>query len=91
MTKEHAYAYESGYQDGMRAASQIWHRMADTQPTKESANYLLLGKRGALYVARGFHVWPNGSKNFYIPNNRGGYVDFETIKAWAEIPEYEMD
>lgn len=91
MTKEHAYAYESGYQDGLKAArGEFWHRMADVQPTDENGKYLLLGKRGAMYLANGFHVWEHsGRKSFYIPNNRSGYVDFDKVKAWAEVPPYE--
>ena len=91
MTKEHAYAYESGYQDGLTAARrEFWHRMADVQPTDERGKYLLLGKRGAMYLANGFHVWEHsGRRSFYIPNNRSGYVDFDKVEAWAEVPPYE--
>lgn len=67
-----------------------WHRMEDEQPADETGKYLLLGKRGAMYLANGFHVWGySKSKSFYIPNNRSGYVDFGKVKAWAEVPPYE--
>lgn len=93
MTKEHAYAYESGYQDGLTAArGEFWHRMAYEQPTDEKGKYLLLGKRGAMYLANGFHTWEHSQrKSFYIPNNRSGYVDFDKIYAWAVVPEMEED
>lgn len=66
-----------------------WHKMADERPTNEMGKYLLIGKRGGMYLANGFHVWEYSQrKSFYIPNNRSGYMDFDKIKAWAEIPEY---
>ena len=91
MTKEHAYAYESGYQDGLTAARrEFWHRMADEEPSDEKGKYLLLGKRGGMYLASGFHDWEHSwGRSFYIPNNRSGYVDFDKVKAWAEVPPYE--
>lgn len=91
MTKEHAYAYESGYQDGLTAARrEFWHGMADEQPTDERGKYILLGKRGAMYLANGFHTWDHsGRKSFYIPNNRSGYIDFDKVEAWAEVPPCE--
>lgn len=68
----------------------FWHKMADEQPKDENGKYLLLGKRGAMYLANGFHVWEHsGSKSFYIPNRRSAYLDFDKVKAWAEVPPYE--
>lgn len=68
----------------------FWHRMADEEPSDEKGKYLLLGKREAMYLANGFHVWLNMErKSFYIPNNRSGYVDFDKVKAWAVVPPYE--
>ena len=69
----------------------FWHKMADEQPTDEDGKYLLLGKRGAMYFANGFDDWPSGRNTFYIPNNRSGYVDFDKVEAWAEVPEYGED
>lgn len=67
-----------------------WHAMVDERPINENARYLLVGKRGGMYLANGFHVWEHsGRKSFYIPNNRGGYMDFDKIMAWAEVPPYE--
>ena len=67
-----------------------WHKMADEQPTDEGGKYLLLGKRGAMYLANGFHAWLNTERNsFYIPNNRSGYLGFDKVEAWAEVPPYE--
>lgn len=69
-----------------------WHLMSKQQPTDEHATYLLMGKRGAMYLASGFHVWEHsGRKSFYIPNNRSGYMDFDKVRAWSAIPEYEED
>jgi hypothetical protein len=63
--------------------------MADEQPTNEDARYLLVGKRGGMYLANGFHVWEyTKRKSFYIPNNRSGYMDFDKVTAWTEVPEY---
>jgi hypothetical protein len=67
-----------------------WHLMADEQPTDEDATYLVMGKRGAMYLASGFHVWwHDGRRSFYIPNNRHGYMDFDKVRAWAVIPEFK--
>lgn len=68
----------------------FWHMMADEQPTDEKGKYLLLGKRGAMYMANGFHTWEYSQrKSFYIPNNRSSYVDFDKVVAWALIPEFK--
>lgn len=68
----------------------FWHRMADEEPSDEKGKYLLLGKRGAMYLANGFRAWEHSQrKDFYIPNNRSGYMDFDKVKAWAEVPPYE--
>ena len=70
----------------------FWHRMADEEPSDESGRYLLAGKRGAMYLASGFHTWEHSQrKSFYIPNNRSGYMDFNSVKAWAVVPEMEED
>ena len=70
----------------------FWHRMADEEPNDEKGRYLLLGKRGGMYLANGFHVWEHsGRRSFYIPNNRSGYVDFDKVEAWAVVPEMEVD
>lgn len=67
-----------------------WHLMSKQQPTDKRATYLIMGKRGAMYLASGFHVWEHsGRKSFYIPNNRSGYMDFDKVRAWAVIPEFE--
>lgn len=66
-----------------------WHAMADERPQYPNVRYLIIGKRGAMYMADGFIVWKHsGRKSFYIPNNRDVYKDFNKIKAWTEIPEY---
>ena len=68
----------------------FWHRMADEEPSDEKGRYLLVGKRGGMDLASGFHVWEHsGRKSFYIPNNRSGYVDFDKVEAWAVVPEME--
>ena len=68
----------------------LWHLMADEEPTDESAAYVLAGMRGTLYLAKGYHVWEHtGSKSFYIPNNRSGYMDFDRVKAWMKVPKFE--
>lgn len=74
--------------ENQTARGEFWHRMADEQPTDERGKYILLGKRGAMYLANGFHTWEHsGRRSFYIPNNRSGYVDFDSVKAWAVVPE----
>ena len=67
-----------------------WHKMADEKPTNEDGKYLLLGNGGGTYVGyiSTLHC-ADGSTLFRIPNNRSGYVNSRSIKAWAEIPPYE--
>lgn len=70
----------------------FWHMMADEEPSDEKGKYLLIGKRGAMYLANGFHTWERSQrKSFYIPNNRSGYMDFDKVEAWAVVPEMEED
>lgn len=70
----------------------FWHRMADEEPSDERGRYLLVGKGGAMYLARGFHTLEHSQRKiFYIPNNRSGYVDSDSVKAWAVVPEMEED
>ena len=70
----------------------FWHRMADEEPSDEKGKYLLLGKRGAMYLANGFRTWEHSQrKSFYIPNNRSGHMDFDKVEAWAVVPEMEVE
>ena len=63
-----------------------WHLMADEQPADNNASYVIVGKRGAMYLAGHIIEWASGSRSFYIQNNRSNYMDFDKVKAWAEIP-----
>ena len=65
-----------------------WHLMADEQPTDNDASYVVVGKRGAMYLAGHIHDWGNGRRTFYIQNNRSSFMEFEKVKAWAEIPPF---
>lgn len=44
-----------------------WHKMADEEPTDERGKYLLLGKRGAMYLANGFHTWEHSERINFCP------------------------
>lgn len=65
-----------------------WHEMRDGAPEDGDAKYLLVGKRGAMYMAHGFKRV--GTRDmFYVPNNRSNLMEFDLVKAWAAIPPYE--
>lgn len=66
-----------------------WHLMADELPNNENARYIILGRRGVLYIAFGFQYWNDGSACFFVGEERYGYLDFDKVRAWAEIPPYE--
>jgi hypothetical protein len=67
-----------------------WHAMANERPQNLDARYLLLGNGGGMYVATISTLkCHDGSTSFHIPNHRGGYMTSKSVKAWAEIPEYE--
>ena len=63
-----------------------WHMMADEEPTDEKGKYLLVGKQGGMYLARGYTKY----KDFYIPNSRSGYMEFGKVIAWAVVPPLEV-
>jgi len=70
----------------------FWHMMADEESSDEKGKYLLIGMRGAMYLANGFHTRERSQrKSFYIPNNRRGYMGFDKVEAWAVVPEMEED
>lgn len=66
-----------------------WHLMAEEQPTDEDASYVIVGKRGAMYLAGHMDAFPSGRRYFYIQNNRNNFMEFDKVKAWAEIPPFE--
>lgn len=65
-----------------------WHLMADEQPRDSVATYVIMGKRGAVYLALGFDNRPVFGECFLIPNNRRGLMEFDKIKAWLKVPVY---
>lgn len=69
-----------------------WHLMAEEQPEYGENDYLVMGIRGALYVACKYDRYSAGGKGeyFYIQNNRSNFMDSEKVLAWAEIPPLEV-
>lgn len=67
-----------------------WHKPEDELPEFGEGDYLLMGKRGALYVACEFQPYSFDSEQayFYVQNNRYQFLDVKKVKAWAEIPKY---
>lgn len=65
-----------------------WHKMADEQPTNSNVTYVIVGKRGAMYLAS-LYVWQSGALEFYIKNNRDPWMKFDKVEAWAEIPPFK--
>lgn len=69
-----------------------WHLMARERPTNEDARYLLLGNGGGMYVGTISTLkCYDGSTSFHIPNHRSGFMNSRQVKAWAEIPQMEVD
>ena len=66
--------------------------MADEAPEYGTNDYVVMGMRGAMYLASEFSKYSaegNGAY-FYIPNRRSNFMDEKQVLAWAEIPPLEV-
>lgn len=78
--------------DGRMSGFQ-WHLMVDEAPEYGTNDYVVMGTRGALYVASEYSKYSQEGKGayFYIPNRRDNFVDSKSVLAWAVIPPLEVD
>ena len=69
-----------------------WHLMAEEAPEYGANDYVVMGTRGALYVACEYKKYSAEGKGayFYIPNRRNSFMDSKQALAWAEIPPLEV-
>ena len=69
-----------------------WHLMAEEAPEYGANDYVVMGTRGALYVASSYNKYSVDGKGayFYIPNKRDNLMDSKQVLAWAEIPTLEV-
>lgn len=70
-----------------------WHLMDEEAPEYGTNDYVVMGTRGALYVASKYSKYSQDGKGayFYIPNRRDSFMDGKSVLAWAEIPPLEVD
>lgn len=65
----------------------VWHDMGEEQPTKEYGDFIVLGSRDGIYLAKRYTDAPLGR---YFVETRGRQINADKVKAWAEIPAYEV-
>lgn len=63
----------------------VWHDMDKEQPTKEYGDFIVLGSRDGIYLAKRYTDAPWGR---YFVETRGRQINADKVKAWAEIPTY---
>lgn len=66
----------------------VWHDMEDEHPKIGKNDYLVLGVKGGLYLAKRFEESYNG-QHYYFRDTRGNNLYQEQVLAWAEVPPYE--
>lgn len=64
----------------------VWHDMMDEHPKIGKNDYLVLGVRGGLYLAKRFAEGYDGKH--YFRDTRGNNLYQEQVLAWAEVPPY---
>ena len=69
-----------------------WHLMADEVPEYGMKDYLVMGPKGGLKIARGYHEGFNGPLGAHFHRNKNGFgiIADEEAYAWAEIPPLEV-
>ena len=71
-----------------------WHLMADEVPEEGECNYLVMGHKGGLQLAKGYAApkWRLGTY-FYCTKGDSGRkrIDSEEVYAWAGIPSLEVE
>ena len=63
----------------------VWHDMGEEQPTKEYGDFIVLGSRNGIYLAKSYIDAKWGR---YFVETRGRHIYADKVKAWAEIPAY---
>lgn len=63
-----------------------WHMMADERPGRDRGNYVVLGVRGGVYLAR---EYIDESWGRYFREGHGHHIDADKVLAWAEVPPLE--
>jgi len=63
-----------------------WHDMTDDRPARGVGNFLVLGVKGGLYLARRFEGYGN---EVWFRDTRGNHLYPEQVKAWAQVPPYD--
>jgi len=65
-----------------------WHKMSDEVPEDGMRDYLVMGPKGGLKIARGYREGHGGPFGAYFKLSKGGYdfIDANEVYAWAEIP-----
>ena len=68
-----------------------WHLMAEELPEYGKRNYLVIGPKGGLKIARGFREGVGGpfGAHFHTYHNGYGFIDADEVYAWVEIPPLE--
>lgn len=66
-----------------------WHLMADEVPKEGECDYLVMGHKGGLQLAKGYSTYRHclGSYFYCTKGNAGRKrIESEYVYAWAEIP-----
>lgn len=65
-----------------------WHDMRAEQPERGSGNYIIVGRRGGIYLARRFEGYGD---TVWFRDTRGNHHYPEEVQAWAEVPKYKAE
>ena len=70
-----------------------WHLMDEEMPEYGVKDYLVMGPKGSLRVARGFHQGHLGPLGAYFHGSSiwSYIIEADEVYAWAEIPPLEVD
>lgn len=71
-----------------------WHLMADEKPEEGECDFIVMGHKGGLKLAKGFRETPGflSESEFYCTKGGHGLMTIwsEDVYAWAEIPILEV-
>ena len=66
-----------------------WHLMADEAPDEGECDYLVMGHKGGLQLAKGYKV-PTWCPDTWFYCTKGGkgrkIIEAKDVHAWAKIP-----
>lgn len=63
-----------------------WHDMADERPEIGNNDYIVLGIKGGLYLAKRFEGISDS--DVWFRDTRGNHLEPDKVLAWAEVPPY---